>query len=194
MEKLRKLGFAWSKSDLRGNAVAVRFSNSYAVRLARAMINNLPTMMRDLLDALNIEKWTVIKQIAEMEQKFTKGEMTITLAGYRFTVVIDEYTVKLQHNAKDDAEVKEVCEALRRVYGDDLIINVRRWGGKYLRIEIPMYEIERHDDIKDSVLQVLCRKYQRVRSKDEKRGGKKITRALSRHAPTKGGAAAVNQN
>ncbi len=175
LEKLRKLGFTWSKSDLRGNAVVVRFSNSYAVRLARAMINNLPTMIRDLLDTLNIEKWAMIKQIAEMEQKFTKGEMTITLAGYRFTIVIDEYTVKLQHNAKDDAKVKEICEVLKRVYGDDLIINVRRWGGKYLRIEIPMYEIERRDSIKDPVFQVLCRKYQRVKLKDKKKE-KKIIR------------------
>ena len=97
LEKLRKMGFRSSGPYSEGNVVNVAFYGSNAINLARAMINVLPPILRDALDALSFEKWVNMRRIAEMEVKFRRGEMSVDLAGYKFTVDVQKGTVVLVH-------------------------------------------------------------------------------------------------
>ncbi|WP_252901508.1 hypothetical protein, partial [Vulcanisaeta sp. JCM 14467] len=56
--------------------------------LARAMINVLPPILKDILGALSFEKWNNLRRIAEMEVKYRRGEMQVDVAGYKFTVSV----------------------------------------------------------------------------------------------------------
>ena len=55
LNKLRGMGFGWNKSDT-NDKVTVGFVSGNAIDLARAMINALPPILRDILDALGFEK------------------------------------------------------------------------------------------------------------------------------------------
>ncbi|GAB6944457.1 hypothetical protein [Vulcanisaeta sp. JCM 14467] len=67
------MGFRSGKPNLiNGNEIEVRFYGSNAIDLARTMINALPPILRDILDALAFEKRERIKRIAEMELKFRR--------------------------------------------------------------------------------------------------------------------------
>ncbi|GAB6945280.1 hypothetical protein [Vulcanisaeta sp. JCM 14467] len=88
-ERLRKIGFKSSKPSLvNGYEVMVRFYGSNAINLARAMINVLPPILKDILGALSFEKWNNLRRIAEMEVKYRRGEMQVDVAGYKFTVSV----------------------------------------------------------------------------------------------------------
>ncbi|WP_252901807.1 hypothetical protein, partial [Vulcanisaeta sp. JCM 14467] len=190
LERLKGMGFGWRPEPVGGGVIDVRFHGSNTINLARAMINVLPPVLRDVLDALSFEKWERIKRIAEMEVKFRRGEMSVDIAGYGFTVHVYERTVVLEHKAKDGAEVEKVIEALRAVYGDGFYAYVNK-GGKYLLVIIPMYVFEKYEDIRAQVVEVLCRKYERT--KDEKKR-QIITKHLKRlTAPTKETAMASHQ-
>ena len=52
----------------------IMFNDGNATNLARAIINVLPPILRDLLDALAFEKWLNLRRISKMEVKFRKGE------------------------------------------------------------------------------------------------------------------------
>ncbi len=186
-ERLKSMGFRSSEPYSEGNAVKIPFYGSNAIDLAKAMINILPPILRDVLDALAFEKWERIKRIAEMEVKFRIGESQINVTGYKFTVEVHEGTVALVHRARDGVEADEVINALKVNYGDEFHAHVNR-SGKYLVVRIPMYEFEKHDDIKAQVIEVLRRKLEKT--KDEKKK-QIITKHLTRlTTPTKGAAAA----
>ena len=88
------------------------------------------------------------------------------MAGYEFMVTVQKSEVVLEHRAKGDAEVGEVIETLRVRYGDGFYAYVDK-SGRYLAIIIPMYVIERYDEIKEQVIEVLCGKLEKIR--DEKK-------------------------
>ena len=189
-ERLKSMGFRNGKPSLvNGIEVEVGFYGSNAIDLARAMINVLPPILRDILDALAFEKWNNLRKIAEMELKWRKGESQVNVAGYGFTVNARDDTVVLEHRAKDDAEVKMIVDALRARYGDGFAVNVYK-SGKYLDVVIPMYVFEKYDDIRRQVIEVLCRKLEKT--KDEKKR-QIIIKHLRRLAPTEGAAAVASQ-
>ena len=184
-ERLKSMGFKSSKPDSsNGNAINVRFYDNNAIDLARAMISILPPILRDTLDALKIDKWERIKRIAKMEMKFRRGEMQINVASYRFSITVQKSEVILVHRAKNNAEVGEVIEALRAVYGDGFYAYVNK-SGKYLIVTIPMYVFERYDDIKGQVIEVLRRKLEKT--KDEKKKQTIIKHLKRLTTPTKEG-------
>ncbi|GAB6944456.1 hypothetical protein [Vulcanisaeta sp. JCM 14467] len=111
--------------------------------------------------------------------------MQVIVAGYGFTVDVHKNTVALEHRARDD-EVEKVIKALRAVYGIELQVNVYR-SGRYRVVAIPVYVFEKYSDIKEQVIRVLCRKYERT--KDERKR-QEIIKALRRLTPTKGAIAA----
>ena len=189
--RLKGMGFNWSPVPANDGVVDVRFYGGNAINLARAMINALPQFLRDVFDALNFDKWERIKRIAEMEVKFRRGEMQVVIAGYGFTVDVQEGTVALEHKAKDDAEVKIIVNTLRARYGDEFHAYVNR-SSKYLVIRIPMRVFRKYEDIKAQVIKVLCKKLEKA--KDERRR-QIITKHLMRlTTPTKGAAAANHPN
>ena len=75
-------------------------------------------------------------------------------------------TLVLVRWTKDEAETKKVIETLKAKYGVEFYAYVNK-SGKCLTVTIPMYVIEKYDDIKKHVVEVLCRKYNKV--KDEKK-------------------------
>ena len=185
--RLKGMGFNCGKPEpAGGGAVYVPFHGSSAIDLVKAMISILPSILRDVLDALDFEKWERIKRIAEMEVKFKIGESRIVVAGYGFTVNIQKNTVILAHKAWDEVEVESVIEALRARYGDEFHAYVNK-SGKYLVIRIPMRVFKGHDDIKAQVIEVLCRKLKRA--KDEEKRRTIIKHLIRLTAPTKGAAA-----
>ena len=191
LDKLKEMGFRSSKPSLvNGDEVEVRFYGSNAIDLARAMINALPSILRDILDALAFEKWNNLRRIAEMELKWRRGEMRITVAGYEFTVHVQKGTVELVHRARDDVEVEEVINALRAVYSIELQFNVYR-SGKYRVVAFLASVFEKYSDIKEQVIRVLCRKYERT--KDERKR-QEIIKTLRRLTPTEGAIAAEYLN
>ena len=187
-ERLKNMGFRSGKPNLiNDNEVEVKFYGSNAINLSRAMMAVLPPILRDVLDALAFEKWVNLRRIAEMEVRWRKGEMQITIANIKFTVVVRKGTVELERKVKDNAEVGEVIDALRAVYGDELAKYVRiNKSGRYLAVKISMNVFERYSDIKAQVIEVLCRKLEKT--KDEKKR-QEIIKHLKQLTPTKGAAA-----
>ncbi|WP_460172906.1 hypothetical protein [Vulcanisaeta sp. JCM 14467] len=192
LEKLKGMGFNWGSVPINNSVINVRFYSGNAINLARAMINVLPPILKDILDALGFDKWVRIKRIAEMEVKFRRGEMRITVTGYGFTVHVQKGTVELEHWMKSDVEVDEVIKALKAVYGNGLQARVNtRKSGKYRVVTIPMHVFERYEDIKAQVVKVLCRKLERVKDERKKQI---ITKHLRRLTPTKGAVAVEHPN
>ena len=190
LERLKKMGFTWHKYPI-NTAYDVMFRSGYAIDLARAMIGVLPPILRDILDALSFEKWLNLRRIAEMEVKYRRGEMQVDVAGYKFTVDVQERAVVLDLKVKDDAEAGRVIETLKGRYGDGFYAYINK-GGKYLHARIPIYVFEKYSDIKEQVIKVLCRKLERTKDERKKR---EITKQLTRLAtPTKGAAAACSVN
>ena len=188
MERLKGMGFNCGKPiPVSDDVIDVRFHGSNAIDLARAMINVLPPILKDILDALAFEKWERIKRIAEMEVKFRLSEMQIDVAGYKFTVSVLKGTVILVHRARDETETKKVIEALRARYGDEFYAYVNK-SGKYLAVVIPMYVFEKYEDIKAQVVKVLCEKLEKT--KDEKKRQIIIKHLKRLTTPTEGAAAA----
>ena len=193
LNKLKSNGFLWYKDPRTDNSVNVVFAGSHAVDVARGIINILPPIMKDLLDALAIKTWINMKQIAEYELKFRKGMQIIFIADYAFSVNIREGTVEARHNAKDENEVKVIREKLRMFYGDEFANQINVYpekGGKYLTIIVPMRLIERYYDIKVQTIRVLCKKLNNV-VKDEKKKGTIIRHLIRLTTPTEGAAAAI---
>ncbi|GAB6945870.1 hypothetical protein JCM14467A_26520 [Vulcanisaeta sp. JCM 14467] len=56
LERLKGMGFGWRPEPVGGGVIDVRFHGSNAIGLARVMINVLPPILRDALDALSFEK------------------------------------------------------------------------------------------------------------------------------------------
>ncbi|GAB6945178.1 hypothetical protein [Vulcanisaeta sp. JCM 14467] len=174
LEKLKNMGFKSGKPYLdSSNVVGIPFYSSNAIGLARAMIGVLPPILRGIMDALSFEKWSNLRRIAEMEMKYRRSEMQVNVAGYGFTVVVHETTIELVRRRGD-----EVIKTLKAVYGDEFVVNVRKYF-----IAIPAYVIEKYDDIKEQVIKVLCRKL--GKTKDEKKK-QTIIKHLKRLTPTKG--------
>ncbi|WP_243679361.1 hypothetical protein [Vulcanisaeta distributa] len=167
---LDKLGFKWSLQPQLDGIIHVRFHGSKAIDLARAIINIIPPILRDILDVLNIEKWSNLKQIANMELKFRKGESQIDVAGEKFSVVIDNNKIKLMRTIKDWTKVEKILEKIKIIYGEDFVKQVKvHKSNKYIIIKIPMKLIKEHDDIKVQVIQALRRKYERINDNKRKR-------------------------
>ena len=180
LNKLWVMGFKWSPNS-HNNINDIRFYNGNAIGLARAMISVLPPILRDIMDALSFEKWLNLRRIAEMEVRWRRGESQVNVAGYGFTVKVHDGTIVLEHKARDGVEADEIINVLKANYGNEFHAYVNR-SGKYLLVRIPMYEFEKHDDIKAQVIEVLCKKLEKT--KDEKKR-QEVIKQLMRLAPTK---------
>ena len=183
--------FRWHKYPNNPNTddVNVTFFSGYAIDLSRAMIAVLPPILRDVLDALAFEKWSNLRRIAEMELKFRIGESQVIVANYGFTVNAHKGTVVLMRWTKDDIETKKVIDALKALYGNELHARVSSYG-KRRAVIIPMYVFEKYDNIRRQVIEVLCRKLEKV--KDERKR-QEIIKLLMRLTPTEGAAAVDHQ-
>ncbi len=164
--KLQSVGFKSSKPKIQNNTVKVGFYDSNAIDLTRAIINVLPPILRDILDALSFDKWDNLRRIAKMELKWRKGESQVIVANYKFTVAVRESTVELVRKTGDGVEARKVIDELRAVYGDEFHARVNN-NGKRLAVKISMYVFERYDEIKRQVIEVLRRKLEKT--KDEKK-------------------------
>lgn len=197
LEKLKSIGFPWNKAPRTdGDSVNVVFNGSHAVDIARGMISILPSIIKDVIDALAVKPWINIKQIAELEFEKRKGMQTIVIADYAFSVTIREGTVELRHHAKDKEEVKEILEKLKGIYGDEFVSQINVYpenGGKYLTIVVPMRLIMRYDDIRVQIIRVLCQKLGMVKNERKKQIiVKHLKRLMQKHVPIKGAAAAIS--
>ena len=161
LSKLWDAGFKWNP-----NTNEIRFYGSYAIDLTRAMISVLPPILCGVLDALDFEKWDNLRKIAEMEVKWRRGEMQVDVAGYKFTVEVFKGTFELVRPVRNEVEAEKVIDVLKAVYGNELYVRINKYG-KYLAIKISATFIEKHDDIKEQVIEVLCRKLKRT--KDERK-------------------------
>ena len=56
---------------------------------------------------------------------------------------------------------------MRAVYGDGFAVNVDK-SGEYLDVVIPMYVFEKYSNIKEQVVEVLCRKYEKAKDKEKR--------------------------
>ena len=184
--RLRSMGFNWRPVPIGDGAVDVRFYGGNAIDLARAMINVLPSVLKDVFNALDFEKWINLRRIAEIKMKWRRGEAQINVAGYGFTVDVHKNTVWLKHKVKGDAEVKMVVDALRVRYGDGFAVNIHK-SGRYRVVAIPMCMIEKYEDIKEKVIEVLCRKLEKTKNEEKRQI---IIKHLKQLAPTEGAAAA----
>lgn len=107
--------------------------------------------------------------------------MQVNVADYKFTVNVLKGAVELMHNVRNEIETKRVIDALKTVYGDEFVVNIRiNRSGKYKVVVIPTMLIERYNDIREQVIQVLCRKLEKT--KDEKKR-RIIIKHLIRLAP-----------
>ncbi|GGI85306.1 hypothetical protein GCM10007112_22870 [Vulcanisaeta souniana JCM 11219] len=61
--------------------ILMAYCRSNAIELARMIINALPPEVQDLLDALNMDKWVEIRQIAQQEINWRPGEMKVMVFG-----------------------------------------------------------------------------------------------------------------
>ncbi|BDR93267.1 hypothetical protein [Vulcanisaeta souniana] len=129
LNKLSEMGFKWDE-DQYESWISIRFYSGNAIDLAKAMINSLPHILRDILDAFNAEKCINIKNIANMKLKFKKGKMQIVIAGFKFTVITYNGTTKLVINTKDPNKVKKILDALKKVYGERFIELIHVYEGK----------------------------------------------------------------
>ena len=175
--KLDSMGFKARQDPLR-NTFKITYTSGYAIDLARAMINALPSVLIDLLDALGIKKWLDIKQVANTEVRFRLGESRVLVGGEAFTVAVSRGSVRLVRRVRDWVEVEKVLEHLKSGYGDYFVSGVRihRSGG-YLVVAIPARLVKSFDDVKASVVEVLCRKYWRAKDDGKRR---EIIKALSK--------------
>ncbi len=130
LDKLNSMGFREYQDPLR-NTFKITYTSGYATDLAKAMVNALPLVLRDLLNALSIKKWLDIKQIASMEVKFRLGESRVLVGGESFTVAVSRGSVTLLRRVRDWAEVGRVLEELRVSYGEGFVsqVKVHRSGG-----------------------------------------------------------------
>ena len=188
LDKLREMGFKSGKPYSEGNVIKVTFYGSNAINLARAMIAVLPPILRDVLDALAFEKWLKLRRITEMEVKWRRGEVSVNIASYRFTVNAQKHYIVLERKVKDGAEAEKVINALRARYGDGLQTRVNK-SGKYLAVTIPMYAFEKYEDIKVQVIEVLCKKLERTKDEKKKQA---IIKHLRRLTPNRGAAAVLD--
>ena len=109
-----------------------------------------------------------LRKISAMELKWRKGESQVIVAGYRFTVSVSKGTVKLMRTTENRVKVNEIINMLRAKYGDEFAANIRiNRSNKRLAIVIPMYVFEKYDDIKKQVVEILCRKLERIRDEEK---------------------------
>ena len=180
LNKLDSMGFKARQDPLR-NTFKITYTSGYAIDLARAMINALPSVFIDLLNALGIKKWLDIRQVANTEVRFRLGESRVLVGGEAFTVAVSRGSVMLVRRVRDWVEVEKILERLRSNYGNDFISEVRvhRSGG-YLVVTIPARLVKAFDDVKAHVVEVLCKKYWRAKDDGTRR---EIIKALSRLVP-----------
>ncbi|WP_052885846.1 hypothetical protein [Vulcanisaeta distributa] len=75
---LRRIGLRhWKPNPNQHGIIMITYCCSNAIELARRIINVLPPEVQDLLDALNIDKWVEIRQIAQQEINWRPGEMKV---------------------------------------------------------------------------------------------------------------------
>ena len=167
-------------------AYDVVFRSGYTIDLAKAVINVLPPILRDILDALDFDKWLRLRHIAEMEIKFRLGGFAVNILKNTFVLI---------HSVRDEAGARKVVDALKAVYVDEFAEDIhvnRHCHGKRLAVKIPARLSEKYKDIKKQVIEVLCRKLKKAKDERKKREiAKQLTRLTT---PTEGAAAVYSIN
>ena len=123
--------------------------------------------------------------------KFRWRKSNVIIAGYSFTVHVHdirEGKLRLERDVKDKTEAEKILNILRMRYGDELMVRINNKKGKY-RIIIPSRAFKNFDDIKEQVIQVLCRKFRETIDEAKRQG---LIKALRRLTPTEGAAVARN--
>ncbi|GAB6946896.1 hypothetical protein JCM16161A_10260 [Vulcanisaeta sp. JCM 16161] len=168
LNKLKTMGIEWSKIES-GGKINIVISTNYAIDLAKLIISALPPLMSallNILENLGLEKWSILKLIANMELNRRKGNAQIEIAGIKFTVRVTRSAVELQVLRKNETEADEIIKQVKNVYGKDFDIRKRKYNNK-IKIIIPWVEILRHNDIKAKVVTKLYEMLNRI--KDDKR-------------------------
>lgn len=175
---LNKLKVNWRpKYNRDDDTVTLRFRASNAIIIARNMLSSIPPILRDLLDSLNINKWTNIREIANMRVSHRWGEMQIEIDNIKFSVEPLKDRIRLIHRARSWAEAEEIYKRLKNKYGEYFTANIRE-KDKYVVIEILTSTIKRFEDIKNKVIEVLCKKLQNPKSEKQRQAIIKNLRKL----------------
>ncbi len=178
---LSKLSIRWRKYQ-RGSKTEVMWRSGHAIDLTRIILNVLPPIFKDMLDALGPKKWINMKKIAEIELNWRLGKNKVLIAGYEFSVNVLKTTVRLRHLAKNKDEVDMIRKALMKVYGDKFISQTHINGnGKYMEVIIPMRLIMEYNDIKMQVIQVLCKILKKTKDEQKRQT---ITNHIMKLIPT----------
>ena len=179
LDRLSELGFRWNLDpDPRGDIFYVKFNSGYAVDLAKAMINVAPELLKDILDAFNVKKWEDLKDVANLRVKFRKIGSQVVVAGVKFTVDVQKWTIRLRRQVNDYERVKEILDKLKNEYGDEFVnqISAYKYGNYYI-ITIPASLIEKHESIREQVIKVLQEK---LKNTNDKKRKQIITKHLTR--------------
>ena len=179
LDRLSELGFRWNLDpDPRGDIFYVKFNSGYAVDLAKAMINVAPELLKDILDAFNVKKWEDLKEVANLRVKFRKIGSQVVIAGVKFTVDVQKWTIRLRRQVNDYERVKEILDKLKNEYGDEFVnqISAYKYGNYYI-ITIPASLIEKHESIREQVIKVLQEKLKNTNNEKRKQI---ITKHLTR--------------
>ncbi|WP_054850392.1 hypothetical protein [Vulcanisaeta sp. JCM 14467] len=115
-----------------------------------------------------------------MEVKWRRGETQIIVASYGFAVSVRKGTIMLIHQVRDGVEAEKVINALKAKYGNEFHAYINK-RGKYLAVIVPAYVVEKYDDIKEQVIEVLRRKLEKTKDEKKKTEHSHDTKALSTH-------------
>ncbi len=96
LEKLSKSLNIKYNLNSKNNIANISFYESHAVKLARAILDAVPPILGEVLDALESDKWLGIKKISNVEFKYIRGESQVEIYGERFTIDYNNLRLVLQ--------------------------------------------------------------------------------------------------
>lgn len=173
---LRKIGLRhWEPNTNQHGVVMITYCCSNAIELARRIVNALPPEVQDLLDALNVDKWVEIKQIAQQEIKWRPGEMKMMVFGIELSLhVISKNSMELIYYTFDGDEANIIYNELKSMLKDIVDgepCRIRQYGKRY-EVVITWATLKvlvaRNCDIRMQIIQVLRRRHENVKSNEQK--------------------------
>ncbi len=176
LEKLSKSLNVKYNLNSKNNVANISFYDSHAVKLARAILDAVPPILGEVLDALESDKWLGIKKISNVEFKYIRGESQVEIYGERFT--IDYNNLRLVLSTKNSIRALRIYEKLRNAYEK---VSIRQKKG-YTIVSIPFKAIIGNDELRNAIRRVLCSKLRKT--KNEKTRAK-IIRALMKLSSSK---------
>ena len=118
-----------------------------------------------------------LKKIAK-KMKFGMGKMRIDVASIKFALHVQNATLRLIHHTNEE-EVNKVIKKLKSTYSD-IEVKVNN-SARRKAIVIPRYVLEKYNDIKEQVIDVLCRKLEKTKDEEKKQIIAKTPKEICTH-------------